>query len=930
MQPVRDPILTRSRAAAAQSGDGSGFRPATVKEEPVELPTPADNGDGSSSEPCSAKGQGVSWSLGGPLARWFSIEKDSDDEMEGSSMGGGPAKMVKFTGSNRIMTVSELRNLAYQKTLAVGSKRSQSADTQTHVEKFGVLRECCNGEARVLLNDHFQARIDRNRELYEAVEAVNLQLETQTRAAWQRAYDAYTAELAAREQAQAQAQTQAARAAAPTAAPGAGADGAPPPPPPPVPASGVAPTALPPFHPPVHHVPPKKPPPDDPTILTDAYALLERTFPEVTPEVHKRYLYFKHTPGKTTIMTLHDLREPCRLTKNPTEGHFVVEKAINAVLDQLRKVLEAETIQWTGSQLTLDYLEARARAIDEALQVRELERAPLELAKAAAAKSLGQLQLKEEGKAQDNSARSSKRPREERRRQNRGNKREEAFAVTAAPANGKSGFKGKCYTYGQEGHVKAGFSQKPKDGAMSGRKLGTVCSFCHKWDSHRENECWEKHPKKKPEKWRKMDKGGAEQAYAAGAEPGAPEAEPAWDPYMTWGVSVQPRGRALDAFAIFTEEGPKLRATTHEQRDTTAAARAKGKAARAATRAKEERGRVGGPPPGFKPKGERTPPAAEDAGQPAPAGRRRQAPKAAAASPARATRIPPGFKEYGPNDPRYQGLTDAEQVGVRVELLEPPKTGPVTSNVVRRRGGHPVVALSAFYADVLPVEEAQAAGGAVGGAGGGPANIPPSEDMGGEQMLDWEAEHEQRRVNARNQNHEGELDVSLEIREKPPTLLEHTGDRVPWRPSYPLPHRGAVYVRNFLTEVDRSRRKGRGPNHESHATRAGILPKRSNRRQGSWSDLHKQQRQGFLCHLGREWVATYHNLPNEETGEPRFMEDKRTYRLKAMQHLVADLGRAYYARVPNQPDLRETRTFHERLVLPPSQQGRSKVTRDSR
>jgi DNA polymerase II large subunit len=81
-----------------------------------------------------------------------------------------------------------------------------------------VLRDCCDGEARVLLHDHFQARIDRNREQYEAVEAENLQLEIQTRAAWQRAYDAYTAELSAREQAQAQAQAQA---AAPAPAPGA-------------------------------------------------------------------------------------------------------------------------------------------------------------------------------------------------------------------------------------------------------------------------------------------------------------------------------------------------------------------------------------------------------------------------------------------------------------------------------------------------------------------------------------------------------------------------------------------------------------------------------------------------------------------------------------------------------------------------------------
>jgi hypothetical protein len=204
--------------------------------------------------------------------------------------------------------------------------------------------------------------------------------------------------------------------------------------------------------------------------------LLERTFPDVTSEIHKRYLYFKHTPGKTTIMTLHDLRELCRLTKNPMEGRPVVEKAINTLSDQLREVLEAETIQWTGSQLTLNYLEARARAIDEALQVRELERAPLELAKATAAKSLGQLQMKEEGKAQDNSAGSSKRPREQGRRQNRSNKKEEAFAVTAAPANGKSGFKGKRYTCGQKGHVKADCSQKPKDGATLGRKPGAVCN----------------------------------------------------------------------------------------------------------------------------------------------------------------------------------------------------------------------------------------------------------------------------------------------------------------------------------------------------------------------------------------------------------------------------------------------------------------------
>jgi hypothetical protein len=100
------------------------------------------------------------------------LDEDEDD-MEGSLTGAAPSKVVKFTGSNRVMTVSELKNVVYQKFLALGSKRSQSAHTTTQVEKYGVLRECCDGEARVLLHDHFRARIDRNRELYEATEAEN-------------------------------------------------------------------------------------------------------------------------------------------------------------------------------------------------------------------------------------------------------------------------------------------------------------------------------------------------------------------------------------------------------------------------------------------------------------------------------------------------------------------------------------------------------------------------------------------------------------------------------------------------------------------------------------------------------------------------------------------------------------------------------------
>jgi hypothetical protein len=183
MQPARDPILTRSRAAAAREGNGSGSQPVAVKEEPVELPIPVDNGEVALSRPFPAKGQGVSWNFGAPFARWFASEEESEDDMEGSSLGVTPSRVAKFTGSNRVMTVAELRNVVYQRCLAGGSKRSQSAHTMTQVEKLGVLRDCCDGEARVLLHDHFQARIIRNREQYEAVEAEKLQLETQTRAA---------------------------------------------------------------------------------------------------------------------------------------------------------------------------------------------------------------------------------------------------------------------------------------------------------------------------------------------------------------------------------------------------------------------------------------------------------------------------------------------------------------------------------------------------------------------------------------------------------------------------------------------------------------------------------------------------------------------------------------------------------------------------
>jgi hypothetical protein len=264
-----------------------------------------------------------------------------------------------------------------------------------------------------------------------------------------------------------------------------------------------------------------------------------------------------------------------------------------------------------------------------------------------------------------------------------------------------------------------------------------------------------------------------------------------------------------------------------------------------------------------------------------------------------------------------------------VELLDPPRTGPVTGEVVRRRDGGPARALSAFHADVFPAEKAEAEGGAAGGTGGGPTNAPPLEEMGVGQVPNWEAEKQQRRANARNCNDEGELDGAFVIWAKPPTPLQHEGDRVPWRPTHPLPQKGLQYVRNCLTAVTKSRREGRPSDHEDHAQGANILPKRTNRRHASRSDLHKAQRHGFPCHLGREWVDTYANLPDgvTVTGRQRFSEGERTYRLEAMQYLVADLE-AHYARLPNQPNLREIWAFHQRLVPPASQRGRSKITQE--
>jgi hypothetical protein len=72
-------------------------------------------------------------------------------------------------------------------------------------------------------------------------------------------------------------------------------------------------------------------------------------------------------------------------------------------------------------------------------------------------------------------------------------------------------------------------------------------------------------------------------------------------------------------------------------------------------------------------------------------------------------------------------------------------------------------------------------------------------------------------------------------------------------------------------------------------------------------------------------VDTYAKFPDGVTGRRKFLEGERTYRLEAMQYLVAD-PEAHYARLPNQPNLREIWAFHQCVVLPASRRWRSEIT----
>jgi hypothetical protein len=113
--------------------------------------------------------------------------------------------------------------------------------------------------------------------------------------------------------------------------------------------------------------------------------------------------------------------------------------------------------------------------------------------------------------------------------------------------------------------------------------------------------------------------GEAKPAYAVNiVEPSALPPEEMGQPGFTAWTAAISTNCPREGFAVFADEGPELRLTTLEQRDTTPAARAKGEAERQAARAEEDRVRLGGPPPGFRPQGERRAEEGSDAPPAAP------------------------------------------------------------------------------------------------------------------------------------------------------------------------------------------------------------------------------------------------------------------------------------------------------------------------
>jgi hypothetical protein len=93
---------------------------------------------------------------------------------------------------------------------------------------------------------------------------------------------------------------------------------------------------------PIHRVPSKLLAPDILDIMDRAWAFLKRTFKEVTPELEKAYMFFDYKAGRSTLNTLSDLEELCRLTNKPVEGRAVVAKPSTPCAGSCRAT-------WSGS-----------------------------------------------------------------------------------------------------------------------------------------------------------------------------------------------------------------------------------------------------------------------------------------------------------------------------------------------------------------------------------------------------------------------------------------------------------------------------------------------------------------------------------------------------------------------------------------------------
>ena len=367
--------------------------------------------------------------------------------------------------------------------------------------------------------------------------------------------------------------------------------------------------------------------------------------------------------------------------------------------------MENEVTLWTGDQLTLANMEKVCRHAEEALHAREFSRAPVKLAQEKNQGKSGGAKTEDTSSGSDKQSNQGGGNPEKNQRKGRGERRREKrerqpLAIEAAAATPPRGnFSGTCHGCGKEGHMKRDCTEIKNRGP---RKPGAYCNHCGRHDSHTEDECWQKYPDKKPARYPAKQetagkappaagaKRGAKTAYAAQEDSAGPSNQYAedddWDPSEAWSVSFSGGdAQAVRAMAVTADEGPQLRASTEAQRDTTAAARARGEAERLAKRAKEDRLRKGGPPPAFKPKGERPPPEPpseeedEDLGGP----RRRRKGVNTEPQGLQEVTLPPAFQEYSPTDRRYQGLDALTLVGTREELLQPVREGPIAGETVK-------------------------------------------------------------------------------------------------------------------------------------------------------------------------------------------------------------------------------------------------------